>query len=469
MVFSPVYMPAESLSIIFGRKLPLNLGVVTGAISGNLFAADIDRLDKVDWFDRQLDRLNIDTWQRSSQRGRHYYFRSLDGPVQSENRRTQGYQILGEGGIVAVPPSLLGDNANPVYWVQQPDLLPTAIHIDDLPFLRLTSTAHKRRSIDKLSLPYRANQVLCDKNIGRYGGDNSSAEYAACLSLWGAGWSRQRILDIFAWHNPPHYKKVGKENFARYILDQAIANSKASNARQHQEFVDTYLDRLSRTPFPGHKGNSQKAVLEGMAYRMAMDNAEEFRASEREVSELSGKDRKTVRKTIADLISLGHLDRITGRGTRDAAQYRLNDVLDPVALPENIMPAQKALLEGVRVSDDAFHHRALRMSSYFILQYLCRTEAATQYEIHLATGKAISTISEGLRILQRSGFVTCDEGRYSMSVDADTVLLNQISRQAGTWGRGAARAEQNRRDRQINIVDSILRAIKRMEHDWGFR
>jgi Bifunctional DNA primase/polymerase, N-terminal len=89
----------------FGGNFKRNLGARTGQASG-VWVLDVDKPDALGAFEAQHGKLPL-TRQSQSSRGMHLWFRAPIIPVQnSVGRVWPGIDTRGEGGYVAVPPSI---------------------------------------------------------------------------------------------------------------------------------------------------------------------------------------------------------------------------------------------------------------------------------------------------------------------------------------------------------------------------
>lgn len=96
-----------------GRFEPYNLGVVTGKVSGNIYAIDVDigegkeGQDVLDDLCMQHDDLPDTFEQRTGSGGRHIFLRAPDNVliITSKNVLGAGVDTRGEGGFVVVAPS----------------------------------------------------------------------------------------------------------------------------------------------------------------------------------------------------------------------------------------------------------------------------------------------------------------------------------------------------------------------------
>ncbi len=190
-----------------------NIAVMTGRLSGNLVVLDCDTPTEYERVGKALEAHGLTPWIRNSIRGGQFWLRCADGEVANSNRGT--VQILGNHVYSVAPPSVHPDGM--VYdWLaregEEPPVVPLAELQAALPFMPLGLVRRMRPPAfpEKTdALPPVADRVLVGHDISGYK-SHSEAEYAACLSLMGLGFSNSEILRVFRRESPPHYHKDGR-------------------------------------------------------------------------------------------------------------------------------------------------------------------------------------------------------------------------------------------------------------------
>jgi len=88
------------------KKWPdMNVGVVTGEIS-NVTVLDLDGLRGLEWLQKQKDAVQSSLTTLSGSGGKHLWFKNDGSLRNSASKLADGVDIRGEGGYVAVPPSI---------------------------------------------------------------------------------------------------------------------------------------------------------------------------------------------------------------------------------------------------------------------------------------------------------------------------------------------------------------------------
>lgn len=129
-----------------GRYADYNIGVVTGKISGNVYAIDVDigegkeGQDSLDDLCMQHDDLPATFEQRTGSGGKHIFLRAPDDVtvITSKNVLGSGVDTRGEGGFVVVAPSnhksgrnySIDDWANHLDIEESPDWINPLVHTD---------------------------------------------------------------------------------------------------------------------------------------------------------------------------------------------------------------------------------------------------------------------------------------------------------------------------------------------------
>ena len=289
-----------------------NIAVRTGRLSENLFVLDCDSYDTFDFVGEELKNRGINAWIRDGVDGGQYWLRSAEGEV--ANAHVKGVEVLGNRLYSMAPPSIHPEGM--VYqWIAKDGELPPCVTIDELDFLGLSLVRKPRKAVATkvCELPPKADTILIGRDTTGYT-SNSEAEYAACLSMIGAGFTDTEIEHVLKMFQPPHYVKIGDRNFTRSVLKPARKwhdsetekFDKASDTPRASRFVAWAHSH----PWSGRTGAVDKAVFLAMCERMKMESGMPFRASMREVAELANVDKMTVVRAIQRLIAGGLVEAL---------------------------------------------------------------------------------------------------------------------------------------------------------------
>lgn len=458
----------------------VNIGLVCGSVSRGLFSIDADTPASWEWLCGELTGRGIKTWLRSSPRGGQALFLALDGPAKSEARK--GYQIIGEGGLVVVPPSIRSDTGEIVEWLETPDREPLSVCLSDLSFLSLGRARRRSRVASREvaekagALPEVADRVLIERNIERYGEDNSRAEFAACLSLLGAGWEVESILRLFSRIRPPHFAAVGVDRFAHYVLGPAHKQYTRASPGRAQDgtghganaaFCDRLLARIKVTPFQsqGRQATTLKAVMMGLVARMRVDGHTVFRASRREVSSITNISEKTAGRALDRLTKDGFLlrhgaDKVSGSYLWEILTERL------AMAPDSDLTTLNMGIDAVRLGDlsgDIWHRSALGKAALHVFNYLLanKDEGSTIAMMVRAGIGAYNTIQRAVRKLEGADLAYA-EGNIWYAVthisDLDLAMhsLEHTIPNTGATVYGAGERRKKRHERERSMQASLL-------------
>ena len=476
----------QSFPELFERS---NVAVMTGRLSENLFVVDCDTFEDYNRVSRELSKREIQTWERNSSRGGQFWFLCSDGEV--ANEKIGKIDILGNNKFTIAPPSL-----HPIgmiyHWNSVEQWLPTTVSLAELDFLNLklktpsSGMKLKGGSCSSSNLPPVAAQVLIHRDSSHYRGDNSSAEYAACLSLLNAGWCDEEIIRVFRHTQPPHFCKVGELNFRTHVLRPAHVriDSSASNGESRNTPSEFYKKWADARPWPGRTGNSDKAVFIALCERMRLDKNVRFRASVREVSVLASLSLETACKSIHRLIKQGLVKREGSTVAAGAFLYSLHlpdapapdggesrtvgvaydTVRSPVRLsPDGTTPTVRLSPDGTMptvrlspVNHGAWHWSALGKSAYEVYKTLARGGEMTVRQVEGMTGRSERTCREVLKKLRECGLVEKKETGW-IAVAVNNEVFDDLADYFGTADRTALRQENFAEERSRRATEFVLK------------
>ena len=473
-MFQTNLLHKNSIPQIFGTAR-VNLGLMCGAISRNLFVVDCDTKAAFDRVKAELDSKGMKTWVRSSHRGGHFYFLCLDGEI--ANKVSDGCEIWGNNKYVMLAPSIHPETGE-ILNCDKPAELPLSVHVSQVPFLKLSIQQYSRSTTnrDKLQLPCKAHKVLVEKDLSEWHNDNSKAEWTAVLSLLGAEYSRSEILELFRLHKPSKYTDKGVAWFTKYVLDAVIALHGANEARHKPSLpiIEDYLSRLNNTLFPGPCGVTDKAVLRAMARRAHLDgNPDDFRASLRETAHLANFTLETTRKAVRRITDSGYISQViqTGGTQIDAHHYRLN----LAAFPETVSEVANSPLDKLHAysvdavatgdaSNDVWHRSALGQAGLEIFNWLSQNPGKRVSDIDRSLCLSYNTIKNKLNKMKGHGLAYDDNGLWSVAREHSDVDLGKASHQMGTHGLSAKRKDRFVNESQANLSRLVMNQIEREAH-----
>jgi hypothetical protein len=317
--------PYGSYSMLFYVRLPFsslpqlfessNLAIICGRLSMDLFVLDCDTEESFQWVMDQLSRRNIETWIDKTPRGGHFWFLSKDGEV-TNHKFHEEIDVIGNRKYFVAPPSV-HPTGELYYWYQRLGQLPCSVHLDQLAFIDGLKSSNGRNQAD---LPSKAHQVLVEGNTEAFA-SNSEAEFSAVMSLAKAGYSEDEIIDLFEIYSPPHYsgKKDSQDWLKRYVLSTVFSITE-------EDFLPVPAKDASchsNNPWPGRTGETDKRVYASLLTRARLERSVVFRASVRELAELSNVSKDTVCRSLGRLCHSGYIKRMGRDATSGACTYSL--------------------------------------------------------------------------------------------------------------------------------------------------
>jgi predicted transcriptional regulator len=218
--------------------------------------------------------------------------------------------------------------------------------------------------------------------------------------------------------------------------------------------------------WPGKAGTTDKGVFLALIQRMKLDSnlIGVFRASERELAELSHRGRKAVHRSlerlrIARLIVLMGQDRISR-----ANRYRFGDLA--LRMTPNQGDDHPTAFDGVisthsdTLEPSALGHSALDLYSLL----LAHDQPLPAPSIAVETGMSINKVRTALRKLIQFGMVEHRGKRIGYAAIPKTLEeIENVAVVAGTAGKSAKRREKHLEEQSIHAAQLILRARERRD------
>ena len=486
----------------------LSVGIIGGRASGGLFVLDADTPER--WQDvcNRLAEAGIDT--RKVQRpangsdhdgGGHIWFTA---PVAVASCKPfPDLDIQGQGALIVAPPSehsgggcyAFLDTDTPIYQLRS---------LDQLPWLRLTPASPGRPTIPAKAraLLAGADDALLSFYIDRTTRDpltpeqalalgdqakldRSMAEAAICASLVGAGRTFEDALDLFetypaAGKFAERLQKQGHRQARRYLRslwDGATAyvesqgNPHAERARELRSWAMSYK-------WPGRSARYDRPAYLAHLDIVERSGNDPHGASVREVAELAGISWRAATSAHRRLIAAGFLEVTRQNTPSHATRYKLTDKPEsevstvsstPVSdcegsravsgTPELIKPVDCARTRA----HDAFRYCRGGLCKAGLDVWLVLS--ATDQALHYKTIAELANCSSGtvrhrkLPLMFELGMVTPEGNGFWRAVP--DVSLDQVSRDLGTFGKGASDKCKHQRERNAD-----RRTFGRQYEDW---
>jgi len=424
-------LPRSVIERLFRHR---NLGVITGRSSMNLFVLDCDDQNT---FNEQLDFLESDDlarWVVSTHRGGHIWLMSNNCEV--NNYKDGKLEIWGKNHYVLAPPSV-HEKGDVYMWKNRIGDLP--------PILNYEAIAHFFPYLDirfqNISLPSKAHRILVLGDTSSYP-SNSEAENAAVWSLVRAGYDDELIIQLFYKYCPPHFaeRNESEDWLIEFYINPAREKIKVI---PYQKKIRNAVHWVNEQPWKGRAGSSDRLILLALCERARLEGLNNFRATQREVVEISGLHRSTVKKSIKRLIDYGFIARVNSKGSD--SQYLLSEDLHnhPINVSNcNINGSFMSLKKH-----DIWQPKALGRTSLEIYEKIV-DKALSLEELEKIIGKHKQTIIRAIKEkLEKEGLATQKDNKW-IGTKVDEITLDQIAEKFGTLGTSKRRKKEHEKERE---------------------
>ena len=289
----------------------VNMAVMPGKTSNNLFVIDCETETRFLHTIDQLKRRDMDVWAYRTSRGGHIWLHSLDGEV--ENIKLVDQEIRGKDNYVLCPPSVHPDSSI-YYWESQDGEKPPAVHLVDIDWLvdenersiklcsrqvnkqpsksnpRVNSLAVRLGVIDDTRLYQLSNRTLdyLDTGSTLARGDRNDRFFAAACDFSGCEFDAaeaRNMLGPIALQSGLPADEISKTLASAYGKLRTPSRSQQrsfSPKPQRWEYVDCYIETHKPT---GRNGEKDYLILKALSERARLGANEKgvFRAAEREL------------------------------------------------------------------------------------------------------------------------------------------------------------------------------------------
>lgn len=427
-------LPRYAINFEFEKT---NIGVMTGRTSNNLFVVDCDNQDTFDEVFSKLEALDLAKWVYRTPHGGHFWFLSEEGEVR--NHVGEGLQIWGQKQYVTIPPSV-NQEGELYYWVRLKGNYPPALtskKIFDLFDEKLKVTS---QMVD--GIPAITHRVLVLGQSFGYS-TNSEAEHAAVCALVRCGYSDDFIFYLFEKYAPPHYQKNKNRKEALYKYSILPARELIP-VEPYQDDINNLLVRSFTYTWSHKTDSTDRLVFIALCERAHYQGIKKFRATIREISELTNLGVDTVIHSIRRLLLLGVIEFISYESGK---YYKINK---HVLLPNNDGTGHN--INGgnlfTLIKHDVWQPRALGKPSLNLVMILLQfPEGKEKKELATLANRNVRTIEKPLEKLTREGLVTCNQNIYQY-VNLTQTKLDDIARKYGSLGRNNERKTVHEKQRQ---------------------
>lgn len=418
-----------------------NVGIIVGKTSLCLFVIDCDSQAAYQQMLHKLEKVQLAKWYHPTSRGGHFWFISQDGEVQ--NHKDGDIEVIGSKHYVMSPPSTNGETGLVYEWEKMEGDLPPIL--DSIQIHGLFGRAININSRMVNGLPPTAYRVLVLRDISKYE-SNSEAEFGATLSLVRCGYDDEQIKRIFNEYEPPHYSR---KNFDEvWLLENYIKPAREEiNTPPFQKKIDKLVSWAIQRNWEGRTGATDKLVFLACCQRARVQGFSQFRASQREISDLTNITDEPVRKSLRRLVEKNEYLSFTNKDGGMGNYFTFTQLVQDLSNEVSICNINEEYLTNI-LNHDVWHPSALGKSAlnlYIALRLSNNGE--TEEGMETILGKKSKTIKRATEKLANEGLIAEFESTwkaYPISVE----FLDEIAERMGTLGRNAQRIIQHRVERE---------------------
>lgn len=450
-------IPGIVIPNIFKKK---NIATLTGRLSKNLFVVDCDDETKFNNMRDYLEAKGLASWVVSTSRGGHFWFLSIDGEVVSQKVEDH-IEVWGNSHYVITPPSVNKETGLVYTWLRRDGSLPPSLLLDEIkglfPSLKVCKPA--QGSLFQNGLPLLAHEVLVNKNKMQYH-SYSEAENAAVWSLIRFGWADEAIVKLFNTHNPPHYATKGnpEEWLLKYMISKA--RSLISPLHESAEKINRAVNWAHSQPWNTRTGSTDKQVFLACCKRAMIEGADNFRATNREIADLTNIRRETVLKSLPRLIKKGYLILVSNEDKRAGYRYKISDEICNHTISSTLRDNGVILSSSLSLeSHDTWHPRALGKTALSVYQYLHANPNKSIEEICTQLQRGKPTIAKAIEKLAKYKLAKSENDNWN-AIARNEQYLNIIALSNGVLGIHKKRKEEYREDREKQAYSNFIGKFK---------
>jgi hypothetical protein len=454
-----------------------NLAVMCGATSGNLFIIDCETATALNFHMSQLRQHNIPLWVVQTARGGHIYLQAAEGEVHNIPSGVMAdVEVKGQHGYVLAPPSVHPTGAIYTWLIREGDNIPV-VNTHDINWLRDSSDKHIHLEVDvqsnnhtKGNWSYRtispcSNLSNTTREYIQSGhtiteGSRNNRLFAAACDMNGNGYSQgdaELILKPAALGSGLHAFEI------EHTIQSAYNKSRNSSRPETKPVTNNLawhyaLLWATHQKWQGRFSATNRALSLALVERCrlgANDNGI-FRASIRELAELSRLGTITVQKGLIRLQHHGIIQGIGQDSTSGANLWRFTSIVINVGKKLELNPnTVKIPPHWLRFSvflfnSDTVERGALGHSVMFVYQFLNTLEAPMMpSEIVLALGLSLNQVNYALKKLRDFGLLQrLDDGWLPINMSSQE-FEQHIEVMADVSGKGARRVARFREERRV--------------------
>jgi hypothetical protein len=230
-------------------------------------------------------------------------------------------------------------------------------------------------------------------------------------------------------------------------LDDLQLNIKNEEVRQAIVFAST-------VSWPGRSGTSLCKVYIALCLRANQESIDNFRASDREVSEIAATSDKTARIAKKVLIKIKAVYPVENNSITN--HYRLNRDF----FRKSVVSTHCAGLILPILNNDAFSRTGINPSGARIYSLLLINPQATIKGISQTIGIGYSTAKKEMQILKDNNLVVYKDGRW-FAIPGSKSKLKKIAESYGVCGKAKKRKMVHKQQRAKFISSSMWKVFKK--------
>lgn len=448
-----------------------NIAIMCGSTSNNLFVIDCESTDSFLYHLQQMINRDIPIWAVSTARGGHIYLCAKNGEVHNIGLDLlHDIEIKARNGYVLAPPSI-HPSGKAYQWVSQQGDAPPIVDVQEIDWLKNRHHEKVQLTFDAPSTSKTGNWSMCvvspASNLAKETqdylhngghlteGNRNNRLFKAACDLSGNKYSQsesEHILTPLAVMSGLPAYEVQATIKSAYSRHRTPSNSTVATLRQSWKYA---LLWATRHKWENRTAGSDRALFIALIERARVSSNENdvFRASIRELSELSSLGTTTIQRGLARLqemqiiFNAGHdntsqasLWRFSNKIISVAKQIELN--LNTVSIPPYWLRYSESVFNSDIVERGALGHSVL-----FVYEFM-RTlhQAMMPSDMAEALGISLNQVNYALRKLKEHELVQrLDKGWYLLKMtlpELETVFEH-------VQGKGSDRAEGYRREREV--------------------
>ena len=448
-----------------------NIAIMCGITSNNLFVIDCESNDSFLYHLQQMVDRNIPIWAAQTARGGHIYLYAENGEVHNiELGILADTEIKGRNGYVLAPPSIHPSGVA-YQWVSQQGDAPPTVDVKTINWLKTRNGEKVPLTFDAPSTSKTGNWSKCvispASNLAK-----ETQDYIHSGGSISEGNRNNRLFKAACDLSGNHYSYNEAENILTPIaimsglptyeikatIKSAYSQQRTPSKKQTTHLNQTWKYALlwaTRHNWENRTAGSDRALFIALIERARVSSNENdiFRASIRELSELSSLGTTTIQRGLArlqdmlvifnagyDNNSQASLWRFSNKIISIAKQIELN--LNTVSIPPYWLRYSESVFNSDIVERGALGHSVL-----FVYEFM-RTlhQPMMPSDMSEEMGISLNQVNYALRKLKEHELVQrLDKGWYLIKMtlpELETVFEH-------VEGKGSARAEKYRAERQV--------------------